>query len=245
MAVCQAQTSRYSVLEGVPEGALSNIAGGFLEEPADQRLLQLAFDPCRTDTARQLAHALRREHGPGTYIYSQVHPCLINCLVPTSPWSLSEVEAFSGKCQPLCVEEHPTEVVSSILKAGATRTYYHPCKHTAKGKAFPVDLHAWEWSCRRTGADAKVLLAQTCTLLRRAFNAAKREHDKALSRRQQPGFPRELLGASVAAAVPALEAIAAQLDFVRALRERHNAEHMLAVWRHNVVRAPCCYCTPE
>ena len=78
--------------------------------------------------------------------------------------------------------------------------------------------------------------AQTCALLRRAVNAARKEHDKALARRVQPGFPRSLLGANLGAALPALEAVAAQLDFVRALRERHITLQLLAVARHNLVR---------
>ena len=77
---------------------------------------------------------------------------------------------------------------------------------------------------------------QTCTLLRRAVNAARKEQDRLAARRQQPHFPHSLLHNGAAAAADALEAVAAQLDGVRALRERHNAEQQLGVLRHNLVR---------
>ena len=41
------------------------------------------------------------------------------------------------------------------------------------------------------------------------------------------------------AAIAALEAVCAQLDFLRGLRERHAAEKLLEIDRHNLVRHTC------
>ena len=74
------------------DGAGNPLAGPHLKEPADQRLLQLAFDPSKTDIVRRLAHALRQEHSPHTHIYAQVHPCTCTTL-----WCSSSLSGVSSQ----------------------------------------------------------------------------------------------------------------------------------------------------
>ncbi|EIE20408.1 hypothetical protein COCSUDRAFT_67348 [Coccomyxa subellipsoidea C-169] len=71
--------------------------------------------------------------------------------------------------------------------------------------------------------------------VKKVVNALRREHDKLLQRRSlhpTSGFMAQ--DNDLEAAIAALDAVCAQLDFVRGVRERHTAEVQLEVARHNL-----------
>ena len=60
--------SNIHLVAGLREGC----AESSTEEPADKRLLNLAFKPARRGTAALVVRALCQEHAPSTHIYSYV-----------------------------------------------------------------------------------------------------------------------------------------------------------------------------
>ncbi|CAL8465161.1 g4696 [Coccomyxa elongata] len=159
------------------------------------------------------------------------------CLVPIVATAMSHAQAALSALQgnqPLptrganASQAAPVEVMEDVAEQRILRL----AREGSTLQQALVAAHAF----RRLHSSDPFKYTKTVIAVRRVVNALRREHDKLLQRRSQHSVTVGNVNNDVEleAAVAALDAICAQIDFVRGLRECSNAEAQLDVARHNL-----------
>ncbi|BDA50767.1 probable E3 ubiquitin-protein ligase SHPRH [Coccomyxa sp. Obi] len=161
------------------------------------------------------------------------------CLVPIVAAAMSNAQAALAALQgnqplptrgtgAIASQAAPVEVMEDVAEQRILRL----AREGSTLHQALVAAHAF----RRLHSSDPFEYPKAVSAVRKVVNALRREHDKLLQRRSQHSATVGSVNNDVEleAAVAALDAICAQIDFVRGLRECSNAEAQLDVARHNL-----------